>query len=262
LGNHVTTTPVLLLTSTALQFCVYGGSCVLTMEGTTGDIRGGSATTLTAGTGYFIGGTGTFRAGTATNRMLWDGTNLEIGSNHIVLNQNGLQIDPNTAGSFDPQYSVSWKNLALGGQNYLDSYETGSNRITHLTNTIGNASYDALVSLSSSGPAGVTSASVGTRASATGANAYAELTLGSNLVRLMFPTTGGTAWAPVAGFGAGVIDLGGPSNKWNNIYFSEPTTTSGLLYPSSRTRDASWPRRTSRFSATSCPVVNTSTVGF
>lgn len=102
LGGHVANTPVMLLTPTALQFCIYGGACTFTVDGTTGDMRGGSATALNTGTGYFIGGTGTARFGNpSTDFWRWDGTNLTVKSLNLTIDSSGVRIAGATAGLFD-----------------------------------------------------------------------------------------------------------------------------------------------------------------
>lgn len=93
IGNFVTNTPVMLLTASTLQFCVYGGACALTIEGTSGNIHTASATALNTGTGYFLGGTGTFRFGNpAADYVRWDGSNITLISTKLKIDSTGINL--------------------------------------------------------------------------------------------------------------------------------------------------------------------------
>lgn len=95
-----------------------------------GDVRGGSATALDSGAGYFLASTGAARFGNpAGNNIRWDGTNVSIVAEHLDIAQNGyaMQIRGNSGVGFDNSRAIRFDLSALGGKGWkMGTYLDGS----------------------------------------------------------------------------------------------------------------------------------------
>jgi hypothetical protein len=231
-----TTTDLLKITGTAIDLL------------NTGTIRSGSATALDTGTGIWLAagsGTPTFRIGNPSdNRVRWDGTNLEVVSTHLSMNQNGVQLDPTSSDSQDQPYAYSWKNLANTGGTYIQAREFSSSRSLILENFT-DSSHNALVQLRATGGAG-NNMRIELADQTTGS--YIRLSQVGALLDFQNAVFGPNSTS------SGGIALGGSTRKWGDIWFSEPTTTSGSLYPLVTSSGRIMAKSNVAFSTASCPA--------
>jgi hypothetical protein len=122
IGDFTTGHSSLRITSTDLFFCANGVACPLTLQGSTGNILGGSATALNTGSGYFIGGTGASRFGDPSGDFWrFDGTNLTVKSTNLTIDSNGVRITPGTG---------TWSYLNAFGFNDGDALFHGMSEFT------------------------------------------------------------------------------------------------------------------------------------
>ena len=191
----------------------------------------GGASAFNTGTGYWLdynGGTPQFRIGTVSgNRMSWDGAELTLVTNRFTLDDDGLAVSLASSEALSNPFAYRWLGGSLGGNMYLQGYETGAARLLVLKNSV------------NSGSAGsITLSAIG------GSTEDARLTVGADDVNnvssvsfaVVTRTLGfeydGSAWRFAPGtLSTNSIDLGGPGRRFRDIYFSEPTTGASGLFP-------------------------------
>jgi hypothetical protein len=229
IGNFTNTTPVLLLTSTTMQFCVYGtGTCTFTVNGTSGNmdlagslnvgtsgnIRSG-ATSYSAGVGWLLeynAAVPRFRVGNpAGRRVQWDGSDLGVYGDGFSLDSTGVVLKTTNVAHGEIGKMIRWMDGAsLTGQIYA---ETGVMRAE-----------------GAGGIAGIdwTATKLTMRAGTFDSNqTRMQINQVGDIVVDIFGGPGVAALRPGAN---NTWDLGTSAAKWRDIYWSEPPTT-GILYP-------------------------------
>lgn len=167
IGKQSANNPVALFTPSALSFCVYGGSCSLAINGTSGSIdMTGSLTLGTAGviksgatafgtgTGYWLdynSGTPRFRVGTTSgNRLTWDGTDLALVSNQMTIDASGVRLVGAVGSGMTTVNSYGFTD-ALGGTYALGAWrQVNTVRLLELRNVHTDANHNAWTILSAS----------------------------------------------------------------------------------------------------------------
>lgn len=231
IGDFTTGHSSVRLTTTDLVFCANGILCPLTLKGATGEILGGSATAFGTGTGFYLaGGSSAFRVGIpGGNRFSFDGTDVVLGSNKFIVDASGPRIAINPAGTLgDQQYALSWMNSSYGGAQYIDGYDSGAGtRIQHIFNNTGS-SFAADISVrAETGSSLCKVAAIDMLSNTSGGG---KITLNSGCSNIEFQSFGSIYWGPEAS-SSGVINLGGASNKWKEIYATLTTVSGTPLFP-------------------------------
>lgn len=121
------------------------GSMLETDMVLTNTLRGGSATDLTTGTGFFLDATGTptFRVGDPSgNQFGFDGTDVFIGQGNVLIDSDGISIAPETGASmtFDTQRSYRFGVLNGGLGVFAREFGTGRDVVldSHVSSATGS----------------------------------------------------------------------------------------------------------------------------